>query len=63
MSAKGNSTSMPIYPLAILIGAVVSGLLGFSGVADASPSVARILFLVFTLLFFTLLILRRRRGF
>jgi uncharacterized membrane protein YtjA (UPF0391 family) len=54
---------MPIYPLAILIGAVVSGLLGFSGVADASPSVARILFLVFTLLFFTLLILRRRRGF
>ena len=55
--------AMPIYPVAILVGAVVSGLLGFSGIAGAFTSVALVLFLIFALLFFVLLLLGKRRGF
>jgi len=54
---------MSIYPVAILVGALLAGLLGFSGIAGDSAGFAKILFLIFALSFVTLLLVGKRRGF
>ena len=54
---------MSIYPVAILVGALVAGLFGFSGIAGVAAGLAKVLFLVFALLFVVLLLVGKRRGF
>lgn len=54
---------MSIYPVAILVGALLAGLFGFSGIAGDSAGFAKVLFLVFALLSVVLLLGGKRRGF
>jgi uncharacterized membrane protein YtjA (UPF0391 family) len=54
---------MSPYPVLILAVALVAGVFSFSAIAGASTGIARIIFLVFVVLFFVSLLLRKRRGF
>jgi uncharacterized membrane protein YtjA (UPF0391 family) len=54
---------MSPYPVVILVVAVIAGVFSFGGVAGASTGIARVIFLVFVVLFFVSLLLRKRRGF
>jgi uncharacterized membrane protein YtjA (UPF0391 family) len=47
--------------MVFLVIALISGLLGFTGIAGASVGFAKILFLVFVVLFVVSLIISRRR--
>ena len=57
---KGNR--MLHYALVFLVIALIAGVLGFGGLAGASIGIAKVLFLVFIVLFVVSLLLGRRRG-
>jgi uncharacterized membrane protein YtjA (UPF0391 family) len=54
---------MSHYALPFLIIAIVAGALSFGGVAGAAVVVAKILFLIFLILFVFSLLIERRRAF
>ena len=51
------------YALVFLVIAIIAGVLGFGGIAGASVGIAKVLFLVFIVLFIVSLLLGKRRGF
>lgn len=58
-----NGILMAHHALLFLVIAIVAGALGFGGVAGAAVVIAKILFLVFLLLFALSLLIQRRRSF
>jgi uncharacterized membrane protein YtjA (UPF0391 family) len=51
------------YALIFLVVALIAGVLGFTGIAGASVGIAKILFVVFIILFVASLIFGRRRNY
>ena len=61
---SANEESLMLhYAVVFLVIALVAAVLGFGGLAGASVGIAKILFLVFIVLFVVSLLLGRRRGF
>ena len=50
------------YALVFLVIAIIAGILGFTSIAGASIGIAKILFVVFLILFVISLFVGRRRG-
>jgi uncharacterized membrane protein YtjA (UPF0391 family) len=54
---------MLYYAVVFLIVALIAGALGFGGVAGAATGIAKVLFLIFVILFLASLVFGGMRGF
>lgn len=54
---------MLYYALVFLVVALIAGALGFGGVAGAATGIAKVLFLIFVVLFLASLVFGGLRGF